>query len=105
VLALGAQQVGLHRLRGFDQRQQARGARTDRSIGEQSDGGRRPGLSDPRACGYADRQDLGGCDAKDDLDAEYRASRRGYGVWQVSGGITRPWDDSNGNGEACKSLR
>jgi endonuclease YncB( thermonuclease family) len=38
------------------------------------------------------RQYLGGCDAKEYLDAEYRASRRRYGVWQVLGGITRPWD-------------
>jgi endonuclease YncB( thermonuclease family) len=38
------------------------------------------------------RQYLGGCDAKEYLDAEFRASRRRYGVWQVEGGITRPWD-------------
>jgi endonuclease YncB( thermonuclease family) len=38
------------------------------------------------------RQYLSGCDAKEYLDAEYRASRRRYGVWQVEGGITRPWD-------------
>jgi len=97
---------------------------------------------------FAYRQYLGGCDAKEYLDAEYRASRRRYGVWQVPGGITRPWDfrrgrrsaaipdgttpggrryrcneigsyaraqellrqghtylDSNGDGEACESLR
>ncbi len=41
---------------------------------------------------FAYRQYLGGCDAKEYLDAEYRASRRRYGVWQVPGGITRPWD-------------
>ena len=41
---------------------------------------------------FAYRQYLSGCDAKEYLDAEYRASRRGYGVWQVEGGITRPWD-------------
>jgi len=38
------------------------------------------------------RQYLGGCDAKEYLDAEFRASRRRYGVWQVEGGIIRPWD-------------
>ena len=38
------------------------------------------------------RQYLSGCDAKEYLDAEYRASRRRYGVWQVEGGITRPWE-------------
>ena len=41
---------------------------------------------------FAYRQYLGGCNAKDYLDAEVRASRHRYGVWQVEGGITRPWD-------------
>ena len=41
---------------------------------------------------FAYRQYLGGCEAKEYLDAEYRASRHRYGVWQVEGGITRPWD-------------
>ena len=41
---------------------------------------------------FAYRQYLGGCNANDYLDAEHRASRRRYGVWQVEGGITRPWD-------------
>ena len=41
---------------------------------------------------FAYRQYLGACDAKAYLDAEYRASRRRLGVWQVEGGITRPWD-------------
>ena len=45
---------------------------------------------------FAYRQYLGGCDAKEYLDAEYRASRRRYGVWQVPGGITRPWDFRRG---------
>jgi len=97
---------------------------------------------------FAYRQYLGGCDAKEYLDAEVRASRHRHGVWQVEGGITRPWDfrrsprgrsisdgttpggrryrcteigsydraqellrqghsylDSNGDGEACESLR
>jgi len=97
---------------------------------------------------FAYRRYLGGCDAREYLDAEYRASRHHYGVWQVEGGIPRPWDfrhghtavlipdgttpggrrwrcgeigsyaraqellrqghtylDSNGDGEACESLR
>jgi endonuclease YncB( thermonuclease family) len=41
---------------------------------------------------FAYRQYLGGCNAKDYLDAELRASRRRFGVWQVRDGITRPWD-------------
>jgi endonuclease YncB( thermonuclease family) len=41
-------------------------------------------------------QYLSGCDAKEYLDAEFRASRRRYGVWQVEGGITRPWDFRKG---------
>jgi endonuclease YncB( thermonuclease family) len=97
---------------------------------------------------FAYRRYLSGCDAKEYLDAEYRASRHRYGVWQEEGGITLPWDfrrqnaaaripdgttpggrryrcqeigsyaraqellrqghtylDSNGDGEACESLR
>jgi endonuclease YncB( thermonuclease family) len=45
---------------------------------------------------FAYRQYLSGCNAKEYLDAEYRASRRRYGVWQVEGGITRPWDFRKG---------
>ncbi|WP_254935748.1 thermonuclease family protein [Cyanobium sp. Tous-M-B4] len=41
---------------------------------------------------FAYRQYLGGCNAKKYLDAEVRTSRHRYGVWQVEGGITRPWD-------------
>ncbi|MFO7629050.1 MAG: thermonuclease family protein [Prochlorococcaceae cyanobacterium] len=41
---------------------------------------------------FAYRQYLSGCNAKEYLDAESRASRRRYGVWQVPGGINRPWD-------------
>jgi endonuclease YncB( thermonuclease family) len=41
---------------------------------------------------FAYRQYLSGCDAKEYLDAEVRASRRRHGVWQMPGGITRPWD-------------
>jgi len=50
---------------------------------------------------FANRQYLGGCDAKEYLDAEYRASRRRYGVWQVPGGITRPWDFRRGRRSAA----
>ena len=45
---------------------------------------------------FAYRQYLGGCNAKGYLDAEVRASRHRYGVWQVEGGITRPWDFRRG---------
>lgn len=41
---------------------------------------------------FAYRQYLSGCDAKEYLDAEFRASRRRYGVWRLEGGITRPWN-------------
>jgi len=41
---------------------------------------------------FAYRQYLQRCDAEKYLDAEYRASRQRTGVWQVEGGITRPWD-------------
>ena len=40
-------------------------------------------------------------DAKEVLDAECRASRRRYGVWQVPGGITRPWDFRRGRRSAA----
>ncbi len=40
---------------------------------------------------FAYRQHLASCAAQEYLDAEFRASRRRYGVWQVQGGITRPW--------------
>jgi endonuclease YncB( thermonuclease family) len=45
---------------------------------------------------FAYRQYLGGCNAREYLDAEVRASRSRYGVWQVPGGITRPWDFRRG---------
>ena len=50
---------------------------------------------------FAYRQYLGGCDAKEYLDAEFRASRHRYGVWQVPGGITRPWDFRRGRRPAA----
>ena len=45
---------------------------------------------------FAYRQYLRGCDAKAYLEAEDRASRSLLGVWQVKGGITRPWDFRRG---------
>jgi hypothetical protein len=45
---------------------------------------------------FAYRKYLGQCDAREYLDAEFRASRSRYGVWQVPGGITRPWDFRRG---------
>jgi hypothetical protein len=41
---------------------------------------------------FAYHQYLSQCNVKEYLDAEYRASRQRFGVWQVPGGITRPWD-------------
>jgi endonuclease YncB( thermonuclease family) len=41
---------------------------------------------------FAYRKYLQECDANRYLDEEGRASRRRTGVWQVEGGITRPWD-------------
>jgi endonuclease YncB( thermonuclease family) len=41
---------------------------------------------------FAYRQYLSQCNAKEYLDAEFRASRSRYGVWRMPGGITRPWD-------------
>ena len=49
---------------------------------------------------FAYRQYLGGCDAKAYLEAEERASRARLGVWQVKGGITRPWDFRRGRRSA-----
>ncbi len=45
---------------------------------------------------FAYRQYLSSCNAQEYLDAELRASRRLLGVWQVPGGITRPWDFRRG---------
>ena len=41
---------------------------------------------------FANRRYLSGCDAREYLEAEFRASRHRFGIWQVQGGITRPWD-------------
>ena len=46
------------------------------------------------------RQYLSGCDAKAYLEAEDRASRARIGVWQMPGGITRPWDFRRGRRSA-----
>lgn len=45
---------------------------------------------------FAYRKYLGQCDEKEYLGAEFRASRRRYGVWKVPGGITRPWEFRRG---------
>ena len=49
---------------------------------------------------FAYRQYLGGCNSKSYLEAEDRASRARLGVWQVPGGITRPWDFRRGRRSA-----
>jgi endonuclease YncB( thermonuclease family) len=50
------------------------------------------------------RQYLRGCNAKENLDGEVRASRLRYGVWQVEGGITRPWDFRRGRLYRCSEI-
>lgn len=42
------------------------------------------------------RRYLGQCNASAYLSAEKRASRRRSGVWQLVGGITRPWEFRRG---------
>jgi endonuclease YncB( thermonuclease family) len=49
---------------------------------------------------FAYRHYLSGCNAKEYLDAEARASKRRLGFWQVPGGITRPWDFRRGRRSA-----
>ena len=49
---------------------------------------------------FAYRQYLSSCNGREYLDAEYRASRRRYGIWQVEGGISRPWDFRRGRSSA-----
>lgn len=46
---------------------------------------------------FAYRRYLSGCAAKEYLGAELLASRHRYGVWQVEGGIPRPWDFRRGH--------
>lgn len=50
---------------------------------------------------FAYRQYLGGCNAREYLEAEDRASRRRFGVWQLPGGITRPWAYRRGHRSAA----
>ena len=45
---------------------------------------------------FAYRRYLSSCNEQVYLEAEQRASRRRFGVWQVPGGITRPWDFRRG---------
>lgn len=45
---------------------------------------------------FAYRRYLSNCKQQDYLEAEQRASRRRFGVWQTPGGITRPWDFRRG---------
>mgnify|MGYP003333552179 FL=1 len=40
---------------------------------------------------FVERRHLEGCDALEYMEAEARAARRRYGIWQQPGGITRPW--------------
>jgi len=40
---------------------------------------------------FVERHHLKGCDALEYLEAEARAARRHYGIWQQPGGISRPW--------------
>ena len=50
---------------------------------------------------FAYRKYLHQCDGQAYLEAEYRASRHRYGVWQVEGGITRPWAYRHGHRAAA----
>jgi endonuclease YncB( thermonuclease family) len=40
---------------------------------------------------FVERRHLNGCDALEYLEAEARAARHRYGIWQQPGGISRPW--------------
>lgn len=55
-------------------------------------------LEDGQAFVY--RRYLGHCDGRAFLQAEERASHRRAGVWQVPGGLTRPWDFRRGHRRA-----
>jgi endonuclease YncB( thermonuclease family) len=56
---------------------------------------------------FAYRRYLSQCNAKEYLDAEFRASRSRFGVWRVPGGITRPWDFRRGrsSGRSASAAR
>ena len=45
---------------------------------------------------FAYRRYLGGCDAREYLEAEFRASRHRAGIWRQQGGILRPWEFRRG---------
>ena len=51
------------------------------------------------------RRYLGQCNARAYLAAEERASRRRSGVWQVVGGITRPWEFRRGGNGGSSGRR
>jgi endonuclease YncB( thermonuclease family) len=55
---------------------------------------------------FAYRKYLGQCNAREYMDAEFRASRS-YGVWRLPGGITRPWDfrRSRSSGQSFSSTK
>jgi hypothetical protein len=84
---------------GVDHRplRQDRGGDVRRHDHRPGAGGGRSGLSAPRAYGYVHRRYMGQCEARDYLAAEHRASRSRYGVWDVPGGIIRPWDLRRGS--------
>ena len=65
-------------------------------IGQFGDGDQRPGLSAPRACGYAYRQYLSECEQVAYLGAEVAAQRQRIGLCALPGGIQRPWDWHHG---------
>ena len=48
---------------------------------------------------------LGQCDAREYLDAEYRASRHRFGIWRVPGGIERPWLFRHGRQQERQQVR
>jgi endonuclease YncB( thermonuclease family) len=48
---------------------------------------------------------LGQCDAREYLDAEYRARRHRFGIWRVPGGIERPWLFRHGRQQERQQVR
>jgi endonuclease YncB( thermonuclease family) len=48
---------------------------------------------------------LAQCDAREYLDAEYRASRHRFGIWRVPGGIERPWLFRHGRQQERQQVR
>ncbi len=45
---------------------------------------------------FAYRRYLAACNQREYLEAEFRASRHRFGVWERSGGIPRPWEVRRG---------